>query len=65
MARQEPWRQLDKKYYEKGNLKEESNYKDDKKNGIHKQYYESGELKIHTIFLNDEPDGKFTSYSKF
>ena len=38
--------QLDRDYYENGQIKNEVNYKDGKKEGLWKEYYENGQLKV-------------------
>jgi antitoxin component YwqK of YwqJK toxin-antitoxin module len=48
---------LIKEYYESGNLKEEMNFKNGKREGISRWYYESGVLKGERNFKEGELDG--------
>lgn len=47
---------------ESGVLLEESNYLNDKLNGIHRTYYTDGEVSLEENFLNGKQNGKCTSY---
>ncbi len=49
--------EVHKEYYESGQLKAETSYKDGKKDGIEKQYYESGQLQGETNFKDDKLEG--------
>jgi antitoxin component YwqK of YwqJK toxin-antitoxin module len=43
-----------KSYYESGELSEEVNYINDKKDGIYKSYYESGQLEYEINYIDDK-----------
>ena len=51
-------------FFENGNIKEETDYFEDKKHGLHKYYYESGEVMLETSFTNSLQHGKTISYYK-
>ena len=53
-----------KSYYESGVLQSETNYKNDKKEGLTKRYHESGALKTEGSYKNGEYDGLYKVYSE-
>lgn len=54
--------EVEREYYESGQLKDETHYKDGKLDGIAKGYYESGQLKTEVHFKDGETDGIFKMY---
>jgi antitoxin component YwqK of YwqJK toxin-antitoxin module len=53
---------LQQEYYESGQLKEEYNYIDGKRNGLYQLYYESGQLWVKCNYINDKRNGLFQLY---
>ena len=49
-------------YYENGQIKEEKNYKDGKKDGKWIWYYKNGRIKFENNYKDGELNGKMTSY---
>ena len=55
---------LCKLYYENGNLKSESTFKNDKTEGLYKTYYENGNLKSEVTYKNDELERPVKNYNE-
>ena len=53
---------MNKFYYNNGKLKQEQNYKNDKREGISKGYYESGKLWSEWNFKNGKLEGISKGY---
>jgi antitoxin component YwqK of YwqJK toxin-antitoxin module len=51
-----------KSYYESGQLRKETNYKDDKREGLSKYYYESGQLRLEINYKDGKAEGISKSY---
>lgn len=51
-------------FFENGNIQQETDYLDGKKNGVCKIYYKSGEIKLEGSFINNSQHGKTISYYK-
>ena len=51
-----------KTYYESGALKDEVNFKNDKKEGLGKTYYENGNLQTEISYKNGKLDGPYKVY---
>ncbi len=54
--------QVKKDYWGNGNLKTETRYKDDLKNGEEKKYYSGGELKSIITYKNGKQEGPYFVY---
>jgi len=50
--------------YENGKLKDETNYKEGKRDGLYKWWYENDQLKVKGEFINNEFNGLWTKYHK-
>ncbi len=46
---------LEKEYYENGNLKKETPYKNGNREGLVKVHYENGNLKLEVVFKEGKP----------
>lgn len=51
--------EVEKKYYENGNIKEEITFKNGKREGPAKIYYENGALQIQGTYKNGKPEGTY------
>ncbi len=54
--------QVKKEYYENGNLKTVTRYKDDLKNGVEKSYYPNGKLESIFTYKNGKQEGPYFFY---
>jgi len=55
---------VQKGYYENGDIKSEIEVKDNMKNGVAKWYYPTGSLQVESFFVNDKEQGKVKKYYK-
>ena len=51
-----------REYHENGQLQEEVNYIDDKRNGIYKSYWKNGQLCEEVNYIDDKRNGIYKSY---
>ena len=49
-------------FYPNGNVAEETNWKEDLKNGVWKQFFESGQLKSTAKYVDNKLEGTYTAY---
>jgi len=54
--------EIQKEYYENGNLQYERTFKDRQKDGIAKEYFKNGNVKVEVMYDQGEMQGEFKEY---